>query len=108
MNTRLWNRARRRALGISQGKLGKKIGTWATMVCQYEKGSPSFERYEKDITMALDEIQNAYCEDSPYENKMLMLKTWVLYRDELCRNKMLDEKEEKAILAGIRRWANDV
>lgn len=104
MNTRLWNRARRRALGISQGKLGKKIDTWATMVCQYEKGSPSFERYETDITMALDEIQNAYCEDSPYEEKMLMLKTWVLYRDELRRNKMLDKKEEKSILAGIRRW----
>lgn len=104
MNTRLWNRARRRALGISQGKLGKRIGTWATMVCQYEKGSPSFERYETDITMALDEIQNAYCEDSPYENKMLMLKIWILYRDELDRNKLLDWKEEKAILAGIRRW----
>lgn len=104
MNTRLWNRARRRALGISQGKLGKRIGTWATMVCQYEKGSPSFERYETDITMALDEIQEDYCADSPYENKMLMLKTWVLYRDELRRNKMLDKKEEKSILAGIRRW----
>ena len=54
--------------------------------------------------MALDEIQAAYCEDSPYEEKMLMLKTWVLYRDELRRNKLLDKKEEKAILAGIRRW----
>lgn len=104
MNTRLWNRARRRALGISQGKLGKRIGTWATMVCQYEKGGPSFERYETDITMALDDIQKTYSEDSPYEEKMLMLKIWIFYRDELRRNKLLDKKEEKAILAGIRRW----
>ena len=104
MNTRLWNRARRRALGISQGKLGKRVYTWATMVCQYEKGSPSFEKYETDITTALDEIQKAYCEDSPYEEKMLMLKIWILYRDELRRNKLLDKKEEKAILAGIRRY----
>ena len=104
MNTRLWNRARRRALGISQGKLGKRVYTWATMVCQYEKGIQSFERFESDITTALDEIQKTYCEDSPYEEKMLMLKIWILYRDELRRNKLLDKKEEKAILAGIRKW----
>lgn len=105
MNTRLYNRARRRALGVSQGKLGKHIGTWATMVCQYEKGKLDVSKFEADITTALDELEAAWYEGSPYEEKMFKLKVIILYREEMMKNKLLDQKEEKAILAGIRRWA---
>lgn len=104
---RLFNRARRRALKMSQGALGAAVGTNATTICWYEHGkSDELEaRLGHDITNELiSAAMKQYGVKRNAEQDLFMTQVWLYYREELKRENNLTKADEAEIRESIRRY----
>lgn len=105
--SRLFNRAKRRALKMSQGALGEALNTNATTICWYEHGKN--EELEARLDQAIThELVRAsiekYGKRKNKEQYLFLIQVWLYYREELKREDLLTEEADAEIREEIQRW----
>lgn len=107
MILRLWNRARRKALGLSQGSLGAAFNMAASQVCSYELDRAACpNNMDVIVTNALDELSKAYAEEvDPIRFGIYELRAWSFYYEERAKYGPIDRCEKNMILRGLKNAA---
>lgn len=114
MVLRLWNRARRKAMKLSQEQVASMLGVTDATVSRYEldyEDTPDW--IDNEVTNKLNELELFYKRryeeiDMAYLYTSLKMMFLFIYQDELIQFDLYNEEERKYISSEIRKCVDEL